>query len=195
MAIQGIQKGLRFRGTQQVGIQLDGQWREFDYLVNNVDTLLTKAAIAGQRAFAKKYQAAVKTNIRNGGKRFHYPTLSVRYKAFKERHGGSAGLLMWSKAMHDNVIVKDLGLGKVGVGIEKGIKRDFYDSENPNGNRLSISEYANILEHGSFPMPARPVFSDTFKSEQVGGLNGIRKAIELSIITTYTSKGIPVTKQ
>ena len=194
MGILGAKHGLRTRGTQNIRVQLEGQWVEFNYLVNNCDALLSMAAVAGQLKFAEKYKKEVKKNIRNGGKKFHYPKVSGKYKAFKQRHGGGSTTLNWSDTMADSVDTVNLGIGKVGVGIVKGKKRPFYEGESARGNRLQVHEYANILEHGAFPVPPRPVFSDTFKSETLGGLAGLRETIEMTIIKKFGSKGIPVNK-
>ena len=191
MAIIGS-KGLRTRGAYNVGIRLEGQWKEVNDLVNSLDTIISTAAIAGQKAFALKYKKEVKKNIRTNGGKFRYPPLSAKYLAFKTKHGGPSGPLIWSKGMYDAVDIHNFGKGRVGVGIEQGLRRENYEGESEKGNQLTISEYANILEHGHYPMPARPVFKDTFNS--LGGKNGIRETIELSLITRFKSRNIPITR-
>ena len=192
MAILGARHGTKSRGTYNVGIRLEGQWKQVNDLVNSLDILISTAAIAGQRKFALDYKAAVRRNMRSGGSKFRYPPLSPKYLKFKSKHGGSGGMFIWDKNMHDAVDIQNLGVGKVGVGIKSGLKRPNYDGESPEGNRLTISEYANVIEHGSFPMPPRPIFGDTFKS--MGGKARIKETIELALINRFRSKGVQTTR-
>ena len=189
--IRGASHGLRKRGTFNVGIKLEGEWHKYRELANNNNLLLAAAAIAGQRSFAKKYQKEVKRNILTGGKKFGYPPLSEGYKKFKARYGGRETALVWSKTFYNSVkIIKNKAGTFFGVGIPKGIKRPRYHPS--DNNRLTVSEYANVLEHGSFPVYPRPVFKDTFRD--VGGKNAIRTFIEMAIIKRYFQSGFRVSR-
>lgn len=194
MAIQGIRPGLRGRGSYNVEVKLEGDIFRYDFLTSNVDVLLVASAMSAEHEFARQYKEKVKENIRNGGKRFHYPPHSPKYSKWKSRLGGGNALLVWSGAMADAVIVKSSVDGtRFSVGIEKGTKRGDYGGSDKN--RLTISEYANVLEHGAYSrgVPARPVFADTFR-EHMGGLKGLKRAIEVGIIKGMGKKGIIVNK-
>jgi len=191
MAIQGALIGLRKRGTFNVEIKLEGEWPKYRQLVNSNNLLLAAAAIAGQRSFAEKYKKEVKRNILTGGKKFGYPPLSEGYKKFKERYGGRGTPLVWSKTFYNSVkVIKNKAGTFFGVGIPKGIKRPSYHPS--DNNRLTVSEYANVLEHGSFPIYPRPVFKDTFKD--MGGKKAIRTFIEIAIIKNYYMRGFRVNR-
>lgn len=193
MAIKGARHGIRGRGSYNVGVRLEGNFIKFNYLTNNANFILASAAIGAQKEFAEDYRDKVKQNIREGGKRFHYPPHSPKYRKYKERLGGGTRLLFWSGAMADAIEIKPLRKGKTfTVGIDKSARRETYGKGDKN--KLSISDYANVLEHGRPPyMPARPVFSDTFR-KQMGGLKGLKRSIEVGIIKRMGTKGIMVNK-
>lgn len=194
MAIQGIRPGIRGRGSYNVDVKLEGDIFKFNFLTNNVNILLATAAMSAQHKFASNYKKKIKENILNGGKRFHYPPHSPAYRKWKTKSGGPSRLLYWGGTMANSVIIKVTGDGtKFSVGIEKGVKRSDYPGT--DNNRLTVSEYANVLEHGrpSVGLPARPVFADTFK-EHMGGLKGLKKAMELGIIKQFGKTGIIVNK-
>jgi len=193
MAIIGAQHGVRSRGYYNVEVKLEGQIFRFNFLTNHIDKLLVGAAIAAQKEFAEKYARKVKENILNGGKRFHYPPHSSKYRKWKTRSGGPSRLLYWSGTMANSVRVIPYNKGKhFSVGIPRGTKRQDYPGS--DNNRLTVSEYANVLEHGRPPyMPARPVFSDTFR-ETMGGMTGLKKAIEAGIILRLGRNGYLVSK-
>lgn len=194
MAIKGIRPGVRGRGSFNVEVKLEGQITKFRYLTNHANILLASSAIAAQRGFAYEYKEKVIENIKNGGKRFGYPPHSPKYASWKSRKGGPSSLLFWSGAMANAVEVRTTN-NKSGyvVGIQKGVSRGKYHST--DNNRLTISEYANVLEHGAYSrgIPARPVFSDTFK-EHMGGLKGLKNYLELNLISSFAKKGIIINK-
>lgn len=191
MAIVGAAHGMRTRGGFDVDVKLSGNWIKFNQLIGSLDITLMTAAMGAQRKFAEKYRDKVKLNIKTGGKRFGYQPHSHRYKLYKSRHGGGGGLLYWSGTMADSVEVMDLEGGRVGVGIPRDAVRAPYHSH--EGDLLTVSEYANILEHGSWPIPARPVFSDTFKQD-MKGLVGLKSYIQWHIVRNFGVQGIIVTK-
>lgn len=187
MAIQGASHGLRGRGGFNVGVRLEGDWFKLRELVNHQELWLRTAAIEGQLKFAQKYKKEVKKNIANGGKRFGYSN-SPKYVAAKARSGGGTTTLVWSKSMHDNVVVK---YNKVGgltlVGIPKGIKRETY--RKGDNNKLEVHEYANVLEHR---YPKKPVFTDTFRA--IGGKAKIASTVQAYIIKNYLKRGFKIFK-
>jgi len=193
MAIKGAQHGIRGRGSYNVGVRLEGDVIKFNLLTSSLSPLLAASVLSAQHDFARDYKDKVKQNIIEGGKRFHYPPHSTKYSRYKARLGGPSRLLYWSGAMANSIEIKATKDGKnFTVGIPKGENRPSYGKG--DNNRLSISEYANILEHGRPPyMPARPVFSDTFR-EQMGGLKGLKKAIETGIILNMGKLGYRVNK-
>jgi len=97
--------------------------------------------------------------------------------------------------MHDSVQVMDLKGGRVGVGIPKGTHRPNYTDESSKGNQLTVSEYANVLEHGSGSrnIKARPVFSDTYRKD-MGGNAGLSKYMSWHIARGFRSVGIKLIK-
>jgi len=191
MAIVGAQHGVRARGGFNVDVKLSGNWLRFNQLVGSLDITLMTAAVGAQRKFAEKYRDRVQINIRTGGKRFGYSPHSTKYRTYKSRHGGGTKLLYWSGTMADSVDIVKLRGGRVGVGIPRDAVRAPYHTK--EGDLLTVSEYANILEHGAWPVPARPVFSDTFRKD-MKGLAGLRSFIQWHIIRNFGIQGIPVIK-
>jgi len=184
-------KGLRSRGGFNVEMHLVGEWAKLNSLVNNLDTTISVASTNAQLKLANKYKDRVKLNIRTGGKRFGYPKNKEDYSNFKKKKGGPNSLLVWSRAMHDNVEVVKLRGNRYGVGIPKNIKRASYHRY--DNNRLSVSEYANVLEHGTSKIKPRPVFSDTFRYD-IGGIKGLKTYIEWHLRREFIKRGINLTK-
>jgi len=193
MAIKGAAHGIRGRGSYNVTVKLEGQIFKFNFLTQHSNILLAAAARSSQKAFARSYQKKVIENIKSGGKRFHYPPHSAKYKKWKAKLGGGGSLLFWGGTMAQSVVIKHAAGGtRYSVGIEQGAKRGSYGGSDKA--RLSVSDYANVLDHGSHPyMPARPVFSDTFK-EHMGGMKGLKKAVEIGVIKHMAKAGIRVIK-
>lgn len=193
MAIQGVRHGLRTRGSFNVGIKLSGDWIKFNQLVQSMDVKTLSAASLAQQGFAEKYRDRVKTNIRTGGRRFGYKNHSTSYKAYKRRHGGSNRLFYWGGSLHDSVSIVSLPGGRVGVGIPKDARRQPYHRK--EGNLLSVSEYANILEHGAYSrgVVKRPIFSDTF-TKDMGGLRKLKSFLTWHIARDLNRKGIKTTR-
>ena len=95
--------------------------------------------------------------------------------------------------MANSIEVVDLFGGRVGVGISKeAVRAPYHEKE---GELLTVSEYANILEHGAYSrgVPARPVFSDTFRVD-MKGLRGLRSFIQWHLIRDFAAQGIHVNK-
>lgn len=192
MAILNAQHGLRTRGGYNVDIKLSGDWVKFNMLISSMNIKVMAAASLAQREFAEKYRDRVKTNIRTGGRRFGYPPHSDKYSRYKGHYGGPSKQLMWSGAMHDAVQVMPLKGGRVGVGISRNAQREPYHGKETR--LLPISEYANVLEHGSGgDQPPRPVFSDTFK-EDMGGMKGLKTFIEWKLVRSFAKQGTILTK-
>jgi len=185
--------GLRARAGFNVEIKLVGDWIRLQQLTGSLNIRVMLAAKTGQRKFAKKYRDKVKLNIRTGGKRFGYEPHSKKYAAYKSKHGGGTRLLHWSGSFEDAVEVVGLSGGRVGVGIPKGVVRGRYEGE--KGSLLTISEYANILEHGSSSrgIPSRPVFRDTFKQD-MKGMKGLRSYIQWQVIRNLNLMGVQVNR-
>jgi hypothetical protein len=199
MAIQGVRHGLTPRGSHNVKIELEGQWVKFNELVRGIDKDMALAAGLAQKKFAENYRDKVKENIANHGIQFGYPPLEQKYIKRKTSAGGSSGALTWSNAMHNSVkIVSSADKRRWMVGIPKGLRRRQYDLQDEN--TLAIHEYANVMEHGlpARNVPARPVFSDTFRRSPseggVGGKNALKRFIEVALASRFGSKGIIVTK-
>jgi len=192
--IKGALHGLRTRAGFNVEVQLSGDWVRFNNIMNRFGPATMLLAQNAQLGFAKKYKKKVKQNIRTGGKRFGYPGHSDKYSRYKGRKGGGSRVLYWSGAMHDSVDVMKLSRGRVGVGIPSGTKRGKYPGE--RNNKLTISEYANILEHGTYgglEIPKRPVFKDTLKQD-MGGIKGLRNFMTAEIVLGLRAQGINVTR-
>lgn len=183
---------LRGRGSFNVGVELEGNWVKFNEIVNSTNILLVMAAREGQKEFAESYRDEVKKNILTGGKRFGYPSNSARYTILKLRSGGVATAMVWSRAFANAVEIRNNNAGtRYMVGIPKGARRPSYGPK-WDKNKLTIAEYANILEHGTNKIPERPVFSDTLKS--MGGKEGLKKVVELAIVKKYGARGAIITK-
>ena len=196
MAILGAQHGLRTRAGFNVEIRLDGDWFRLNDITNRLGPSLGIIAKEAQQEFAEAYKKKVKQNIMEGGKRFGYEPLSPQYKRYKSRGGGRDEPLYWGGSLHDSIEVMSLSEGRVGVGVPKNTKRPFYSNESSKGNKLTISEYANILEHGTrggLHIPARPVFSDTFKQD-MKGMKGLKNFLITEITTKANLQGIPIRK-
>jgi len=199
MAIKGAQHGLRTRGGYSIGIKLEGNWYAFQSLMDRFGPTVMALAKASQKDFAKEYKKKVQGHISSGGKRFGYPGHSPKYSSYKGRRGGGSRVLVWSGTMRNSVTVMDLPKGRVGVGIPRDISRERYPRE--TGDLLTVSEYANILEHGTFGglrVPARPVFGDTFKKSTgeggMGGMKGLHKHMSKGIALGLRAQGINITK-
>ena len=183
---------LRGRGSYNIGVKLEGNWFKFNEIVSSTDVLLVMAAREGQRKFAEEFRDRVKANILTGGKRFGYTQHSPRYLIWKLKRGGPSSLLVWSRSFYASVEIRENKTGsRFMVGIPKGEKRPPYT--NYDKNKLTIAEYANVLEHGTKNMPARPVFSDTFRKE-LGGTKALKKFVNLAIIKKFGLKGAIITK-
>lgn len=194
MAIAGALHGLRTRAGFNVEIRLEGDWVRFNDILNRFGPATMLISRNAQKHFAEKYKKRVKYHIRTGGKRFGYPGHSARYSRLKRRRGGGGRVLYWSGSMHDSVDVLKLPRGRVGVGIPSGVKRGRYPGE--KDVNLTISEYANILEHGTFgglQIPKRPVFADTFKQD-MGGMKGLKSFMTVEIALGLKAQGINVTR-
>ena len=184
---------LRSRGSYNVEIKLEGNWFKFNDIVNSTNILLIMAARQGQREFAESYRDKVKENILTGGKRFGYPQNSPKYLYLKLKAGGPSTPLVWSRAYYESVeVISNTSGSKFMVGIPKDVTRGDYGVR-WDRNKLSIAEYANVIEHGTIHIPPRPIFSDTF-TQQMGGKAGLKRAIEMAIIRKYGSKGIKLTR-
>jgi len=194
MAIRGAAHGLRTRGGFNVEVKMEGDWVRFNNIMNRFGPVTMLVAQKAQKDFAKKYKRKVRHHIKTGGKRFGYPGHSAKYSRYKSRRGGGSRVLYWSGAMYNAVDVLDLPKGRVGVGIPSNLKRAKYPGE--KRNNLTISEYANILEHGTFGglhIPKRPVFADTFKQD-MGGLKGLKAFMTAEIALGLRAQGINITK-
>lgn len=194
MAIAGALHGLRTRAGYNVGIKLEGDWVRYEHLMNTFGPAIMALAQQSQKNFAKKYKTRVRHHIRTGGKRFGYPGHSPKYRSYKQRRGGGSRVLYWGGTMYNSVDIMDLPRGRTGVGIPTGIYRPRYPRE--KGDLLSVSEYANILEHGTrggLHIPARPVFSDTFKKD-MKGMKGLKEFMALDIYAKARAQGINITK-
>ena len=191
------QTGLRKFGSHDVEVRYDGDWIKFGVLMRSTDLLLAAAVRKGQRAFADAYRDAVVSNMESGGKKFGYAPMAPDYAAFKARKGGGGQLYRWSGTLIDSVEVTQNASGtRFMVGIDSEASRpSYYAGE---GNRLTVAEYANALEHGyatrGVYVEPRPIFSDTFRFT-MGGKEGIRKFIEAYIVGTFLTKRIRVTKK
>lgn len=180
------------RGSYNVDFRFEGNWFKFNEIVNSTNILMVMAARQGQKEFAEEYRDRVKDNIMTGGKRFGYPPNSPGYLYKKLASGGSGSLLVWSRSFYSAVtIMKNRAGTRYMVGIPKGQKRPTYHRSDKN--KLTISEYANVLEHGYKHVPARPVFSDTF-TKDMGGKRSLKRYMELAIIRKFGTKGIVVSK-
>lgn len=181
---------LRGRGSYNVEFRFDGNWFKFNEITSGTNILMIMAARQGQKEFAEEYRDRVKANIITGGKKFGYPGNQERYLIRKVRKGGASTALVWSRAFYDAVTIRENRIGsRFMVGIPKNIKRgEYYSSD---ANRLTIAEYANVLEHGSSKIPSRPVFSDTFRIDMLG-LRGLKKYMELALIRKFGTVGINV---
>ena len=180
------------RGSFNVEFKYEGNWLNFNQVVRSSDISLVIAARTGQKNFAIEYRDNVKENILTGGRRFGYPPHSPKYLYNKLTKGGPGDLLVWSRAFYGAVEIKEnRRQTRYSVGIESGIKRPTYHRS--DRNKLTIAEYANVLEHGTNNMPARPVFSDTF-SKQMQGKAGLKKYLELALVTSFAAKGVRVRK-
>ena len=196
MAIAGALHGLRTRAGYNVEVKLEGDWFRLDQLTSNFGPVVMVIARRAQRSFAIKYKKRVQHHINTGGKRFGYPGHSRKYASYKQVRGGGSRVLYWSGTMHDSVDVMDLPRGRVGVGIPRNIRRPNYPREHQDNNQLTVSEYANILEHGTkggLGIPARPVFSDTFKKDLKGN-RGLKEFMATEIMLDLRARGINVTK-
>ena len=193
MAIQGVQHGIRGRGSYDVEIKLHGEWFKFSYLVNHANQDIALGAAIAQEEFANDYKDALIENIENGGVKFHYDNRSERYLYWKAKLGGSGPTFNWSGALVDNIETYPSRSGRYSVGIKSNVKRGNYGDG--DWNRLTISEYANVLEHGAYSrgVPARPIFSDTFR-ETMGGLKGLKKYLETALIANFAKNGITLSK-
>lgn len=183
---------IRSRGSYNVEVKFEGNWFKFNEVVNSTNVLMAMAARQGQREFAEEYKNRLQKNIRTGGKRFGYQGLSPKYLAWKLNRNGPSSLLNWSGAFASSIEVRENRNGKrFMVGIPKGEKRPYYFST--DANKLTISEYANVLEHGTSNIPERPIFADTF-SKDMGGKYALKKFIELSLIKRFGERGVIVTR-
>lgn len=183
---------LRGRGSFNVEIKLEGNWSKFNEIVNGSNILMVMGVRQGQKEFAEAYRDAVKKNIITGGRRFGYPPNNANYLYKKLRQGGGSTPLVWSRSFYNSVEIRVNRQGtRWLVGIPSGEKRPTYSSSDKN--RLTISEYANILEHGTNNIPARPIFSDTF-SKDMGGKLGLKKSIEMALIRKFGQRGINLMK-
>lgn len=183
---------LRGRGSFNVEIKLGGNWTKFNEIVNGSNILMVMGVRQGQKEFAEAYRDAVKKNIITGGRRFGYPPNSPMYIYKKLRGGGGSTPLVWSKAFYNAVEIRATRDGRRWlVGIPSGESRPSYSIKEKN--ELTISEYANIIEHGTNGIPARPVFADTF-SRDMQGKRGLKRAIELALIRRFGQRGINLMK-
>jgi len=188
----GTEYGLRGRGGYDVKVSFEGEWVKFTRLMNSTNVILAASARHGQKSFADDYCEAVKSNIRTGGKRFGYPQNEGEYLRRKQIHGfGSVALRASDTMMHSVKVMSNHSKTMYMVGIPTGVSRPQYWPS--DRNELEVHEYANIVEHGfandKAIVPARPVFSDTFRIT-MGGKNGLKRYIEESIIKGFGLIGV-----
>lgn len=183
---------LRGRGSYNVDFKLEGNWFKFNEIVNGTNILMVLATRQGQKEFAESYKAKVQKNILTGGKRFGYPQNSPGYTYWKLQRGGPSSALVWSRSFYANIEIRENKLkSRYMVGIPKGTKRPSYSTGDKN--RLTIAEYANVLEHGTNKIPPRPIFKDTFKHDMKGKA-GLKRYMELAILRKFGARGIIVNK-
>ena len=163
----------RFNGD--VSINFEGEWLKLGTLIDNQHHMISKAAIQGQLNAAKEYKRLLKSNIRTGGMRFHYPPLSTEYSKKK----GSSKMFTYTHSLYNAIDIFISRSGRVSVGVPDGITRTGGRPTN-----LEVGEYARILEGGNSKQKARPIFSDTF--HQFGGKWAIGLEVRKQLYIVYS---------
>jgi hypothetical protein len=161
----------------------EGDWGKANMLLSELPSQILNLVLVGQRRFARLYKKAITTKIDNHGGGTWAPSNSAAYKRFKESKGKSiTDLLSFYGDYRRNIKITE---GNKGVSV--GVNKNARNSNLKTG--LTIAQYANVLEHGSFwqDIPARPLWSSTFA--ELGGkrrvLREVTKGISEAMLRRY----------
>lgn len=175
--------------SSQVSFSLEGDWVKAAQLINNLSTTIRTAALKGEKEAAFIYYEKLRNNVKTNGKLLGYPQEKVSYEKKKQSAGLSGGLFRLTDSFltYITIIRKPTGYW---VGVKPGKKKDLKVSG--FSDDLTISEYVNVLEHGSPKMGIRkrPIFRDTFR--QMGGLAGVKAIIMRNLSSKFTRMGIKI---
>ena len=149
----------------KVIFEKNGNWHKIHQIIHRLPATLRVAMMAGQRSVAKKFKAEILKAIRSNS-----------YPEKKQAQGG--GLFVFTGSYKRNIKIITTNSNRIYVGIKKGVRGN-------NKSRLTISEYANILEQGSVTrgIVPRPLWRDTWR--KFGGKKRAIRIIEWHIRATY----------
>lgn len=153
----------------QTEVQFVGDWDRVARLLNDTPMIIDIGSKLGQESAANKILKIVKHHIRTNGGELGWPSLSMKYQESKASKGFDPGRMLYMTGTYYWSIKKWNNRGNIYVGVKSGTKHP--------DSKLTVSEIANILEHGSNArnIPARPLWAPSFK--QFGGSKKVRSLI------------------
>lgn len=169
-----------------VSIKQEGEWKRMGIALQNLSPAIRSGVVIAQREFAIKFKKKLRHNIRTNGVEIGWAPLSPAYAAWKDKQDsryGSSNILRFSGTYYNSIDIIQKGYTVyVGIPLGKG-------SASSNEG-LSVSQYANILEHGSFArnIPARPLWGPSFK--QIGGSKALASTMYNSINISLKVYGV-----
>lgn len=147
-------------------VELYGDWAKTRRVLNGLDSAILIGQLRGQKSALNKLEAIIKRHIRENGSQLGWQPLSKAYKKRKKRLGGDPGkMLRLSNTYYNNIKVWSKGTTSY-LGVEHHIRNQ------TTGGHYTVGQIASILEHGSGPIPARPLWAPSFK--QFGGSTRIK---------------------
>lgn len=168
--------------AKSVNVKLFGPWNKVRTLLNNLKPNLKEIAVASQRTIAERYVRKVKAHLRNQDIPGWTP-LSNRYADTKMAKYGHEDILVASWEYYESIRAwRENGVYHAGV--PRGLTYD---------NGTEISRVAAIHEAWSYASgrPYRPLWDYTIK-EDMGGLRGLKAAVNEVIKTKLKQKGYPI---
>lgn len=170
--------------VSQIRIEVDGDFLRGQKVIDRLPAALKAAAFKAQLKFAEKYKANLRRHIRDNGKELGWAPYSKGYVRYKRairkkkssvRYGPESMWRFQGHAYNSIEITKDPIRNRVSVGISRENGKMNLDGE------LTVSQYINIVEHGSHSrnIKKRPLFGPTFKL--MGGQKALSRMVQNEI--------------
>lgn len=181
-----------FGGPSSFDIELFGDWKKVENLVNKLETSVAAGAILGRQAAAKKIHNLVKKKIRENGGDTNWPAYSEKYKKYKQTKAASRANSFYrlTNTFYKNITTWNSGL-KTFIGIKGNKKAVSLDGKKKN---ITLHQVAQILEYGSTVRNIRPrplwgpVFKEFGGNKQVSALIAYHVRTQIRIKTGVTAK-------
>lgn len=145
-------------------IEKFGDWPKAHRLLGTIDGVLKNAMARANKSIADKLRAQVRKNIRENGASIGWEPLAVGTRLKKAKLGQDPDRILYATGLY----YRSITIWKVGINYYVGVKRGI---KHGNGN-LTVGEIARIHESGRGNIPARPLWSPSYR--QMGGSKRVK---------------------